>query len=87
MFIRKSKKRIYLAGPLGFSEAGRLFHGVPAKKLIGYAFARGKPIIGYRGDLRLSSDNVGLTVNLQVEFSLGRAVAKYSPMLPQFPPP
>jgi len=68
MFIRKSKKRIYLAGPLGFSEAGRLFHGVPAKKLIGYAFARGKPIIGYRGDLRLSSDNVGLTVNLQVEF-------------------
>ena len=35
---------------------------------IGYAFAKGKPIIGYRGDLRLSSDNVGLTVNLQVEF-------------------
>ena len=35
---------------------------------IGYAFARGKPIIGYRGDLRLSSDNVALTVNLQVEF-------------------
>jgi nucleoside 2-deoxyribosyltransferase len=139
MSIRKSKKRIYLAGPLGFSEAGRLFHGVLAKKLskrykvidpfkltkkskiqailklptldeqrdawrelnpqigrgnqkaidtcdvvlanldgqdvdsgtaaeIGYAFAKGKPIIGYRGDLRLSSDNVGLTVNLQVEF-------------------
>ena len=35
---------------------------------IGYAFAKGKPIIGYRGDLRLSSDNVGSTVNLQVEF-------------------
>ena len=139
MSIRKSKKCIYLAGPLGFSEAGRLFHGVLAKKLskrykvidpfkltkkskiqailklprldeqrdawrqlnpqigrgnqkaidscdvvlanldgqdvdsgtaaeIGYAFAKGKPIIGYRGDLRLSSDNVGLTVNLQVEF-------------------
>ena len=35
---------------------------------IGYAFAKGKPIIGYRGDVRLSSDNVGSTVNLQVEF-------------------
>ena len=139
MSVRKSRKRIYLAGPLGFSEAGRLFQGILAKKLakrywvidpfkltkkskiqrilklrrldrqrdawrqlnpkigkqnqkaidscdvvlanldgqdvdsgtaaeIGYAFARGKPIIGYRGDLRLSSDNVGLTVNLQVEF-------------------
>jgi len=136
MSLRKSKKRIYLAGPLGFSEAGRLFQSVLAKKLakryrvidpfkltkkskiqrilklrkldgqrdawrqlnpqigkqnqkaidscdvvlanldgqdvdsgtaaeIGYAFARGKAIIGYRGDLRLSSDNVGLTVNLQ----------------------
>jgi len=139
MSVRKRKKCIYLAGPLGFSEAGRLFNGVLAKKLskrykvidpfkltkkskiqailklprlddqrdawrrlnpqigrgnqkaidscdavlanldgqdvdsgtaaeIGYAFARGKPVIGYRGDLRLSSDNVGLTVNLQVEF-------------------
>ena len=139
MSVRKSKKRIYLAGPLGFSEAGKLFNGVLAKRLskrynvidpfkltkkskiqailklprldeqrdawrllnpqigrgnqkaidscdvvlanldgqdvdsgtaaeIGYAFAKGKPIIGYRGDLRLSSDNVGLTVNLQVEF-------------------
>jgi nucleoside 2-deoxyribosyltransferase len=140
MSVHKSSKRIYLAGPLGFSEAGRVFQGVLTKRLskrgyrvinpfkltkkskiqailrlptldeqrdawrqlnpqigkqnqraidscdavlanldgqdvdsgtaaeIGYAFARGKPIIGYRGDLRLSSDNVGSTVNLQVEF-------------------
>ena len=35
---------------------------------IGYAFARGKLIIGYRGDFRLSADNEGSTVNLQVEY-------------------
>ena len=133
--------RIYLAGPLGFSEAGRSFHqGVitpliaalghaaldpwtlhdaaeiaeaaalpygPEKRErwrelngrvgagnaeaidacdlvfavldgtdvdsgtaaeIGYAFARGKTIIGYRGDFRLSADNEGSIVNLQVEY-------------------
>jgi nucleoside 2-deoxyribosyltransferase len=35
---------------------------------IGYAFAKGKPILGYRGDFRLSSDNEGSIVNLQVEY-------------------
>ena len=35
---------------------------------IGYAFARGKLIVGYRGDFRLSADNEGGIVNLQVEF-------------------
>ena len=133
--------KIYLAGPLGFSEAGRAFHeGTvvpevrrlghvpldpwqppnaaeiaavaampygPAKRdawrklnrrigahnralidscdlvfavldgtdvdsgtaaEIGYGFAQGKPILGYRGDLRLSADNEGATVNLQVEY-------------------
>jgi nucleoside 2-deoxyribosyltransferase len=35
---------------------------------IGYAFARNKRVFGYRGDLRLSSDNEGATVNLQVEY-------------------
>jgi nucleoside 2-deoxyribosyltransferase len=35
---------------------------------IGYAFAKGKPIIGYRGDFRLSADNEGAIVNLQVEY-------------------
>jgi nucleoside 2-deoxyribosyltransferase len=35
---------------------------------IGYAFALGKPIIGYRGDWRICSDNEGSIVNLQVEY-------------------
>jgi nucleoside 2-deoxyribosyltransferase len=35
---------------------------------VGYAFARGKRIFGYRGDFRLSADNEGAAVNLQVEF-------------------
>jgi nucleoside 2-deoxyribosyltransferase len=133
--------RIYLAGPLGFSEAGRPFHedviksaleamghvvldpwalsdpaaiaavadlpyGVERRDRwralnatigrtnaeaidacdlvfavldgtdvdsgtaaeIGYACARGKTILGYRGDIRLSADNEGATVNLQVEY-------------------
>ena len=137
----KRKPSLYLAGPLGFSEAGREFHDgtiVPLlKKLgyrlldpwaladakaiarvtrmrygaakrdawrrlnreigtrnaaaidacdavfavldgadvdsgtaaeIGYAAARRKPILGYRGDLRLSADNEGALVNLQVEY-------------------
>ena len=130
----------YLAGPLGFSEAGRHFHGgvlIPALRSVGlevidpwafgdpadvqviasmpagegrlrawralnevigrrncqaidacdavvavldgvdvdsgtaaevgYAFARGKRIWGYRGDFRLSADNEGAAVNVQVE--------------------
>ena len=35
---------------------------------IGYAFGRGKLVLGYRGDFRLSADNEGSTVNLQVEY-------------------
>jgi nucleoside 2-deoxyribosyltransferase len=35
---------------------------------IGYAFGQGKPIVGYRGDFRLSADNEGGIVNLQVEY-------------------
>jgi nucleoside 2-deoxyribosyltransferase len=133
--------KIYLAGPLGFSEAGRDFHNGniipmlaglghevldpwtlteqrkidavrsmpygPAKRAawqalnveiggnnraaidrcdavlavldgsdvdsgtaaeVGYAFARGKPILGYRGDFRIAADNEGSVVNLQVEY-------------------
>jgi nucleoside 2-deoxyribosyltransferase len=48
---------------------------------IGYAFARGKPIVGYRGDFRLSADNEGATVNLQVEYFIhesgGTIVTRY----------
>jgi len=35
---------------------------------IGFAYALQKPILGYRGDIRLSSDNMGSIVNLQVEY-------------------
>lgn len=45
---------------------------------IGYAHARGKMIIGYRGDFRLAADNIGSTVNLQVEYFIkasGGAIA------------
>ena len=35
---------------------------------IGYAYGLGKIIAGYRGDFRLSSDNEGSIVNLQVEY-------------------
>lgn len=35
---------------------------------IGYAYAKKKLILGYRGDFRLSADNEGSIVNLQVEF-------------------
>lgn len=35
---------------------------------IGYAAAIGKAIEGYRGDYRLSADNIGTSVNLQVEY-------------------
>ena len=34
---------------------------------IGYAYAKQKLIVGYRGDFRLSADNEGGIVNLQVE--------------------
>jgi nucleoside 2-deoxyribosyltransferase len=35
---------------------------------IGYAFARGTPIVGYRGDVRLTGENEGVLVNMQVEY-------------------
>jgi nucleoside 2-deoxyribosyltransferase len=137
--FREAPIKIYLAGPLGFSEAGRAFHqthiiplleklghtlldpwadqgntndvlklpfGIERRDAwrmlnpkighknqltidecdaifavldgtdvdsgtaaeIGYGFARGKKILGYRGDFRLSADNEGGIVNLQVEY-------------------
>jgi nucleoside 2-deoxyribosyltransferase len=35
---------------------------------IGFAYARGKRIVGYRGDFRRSGDNEGTIVGLQVEY-------------------
>jgi len=52
---------------------------------IGYAFARGKPIVGYRGDLRLSADNEALTVNLQVEYFIRASGGDIVTTLTQLP--
>lgn len=35
---------------------------------IGFAFAKNKFIIGYRGDIRKTGDNEGVVVNLQVQY-------------------
>lgn len=35
---------------------------------IGYAFAKGKRIVGYRNDFRRTGDTMASVVNLQVEF-------------------
>lgn len=40
---------------------------------IGYAFAKGKKIVGYRGDFRLSADNEGSVVNIQVEYFIRKS--------------
>lgn len=40
---------------------------------IGYGSAMGLPIVGYRGDTRLSSDNSGTLINLQVEYCILRS--------------
>lgn len=155
----QAKARIYMAGPLGFSEAGRHFHvsvlvpfvrglgyevvdpwaladrdaleaarRMPAGRErreawarlsremaaancaaidgadgvvavldgadvdsgtaaeIGYAFARGKLILGYRGDHRPSADSEEGIVNLQVEFFIrqsgGTIVRRYEDLEP-----
>jgi nucleoside 2-deoxyribosyltransferase len=48
---------------------------------IGYAFAKAKPIIGYRGDFRLSADNEGSVVNLQVEYFIHQSGGEIIPAL------
>lgn len=48
---------------------------------IGYGFAKGKYIEGYRGDFRLSADNIGSTVNLQVEYFIKSSGGKISKSL------
>jgi nucleoside 2-deoxyribosyltransferase len=57
---------------------------------IGYAFARGKLIVGYRGDFRFSADNEGGIVNLQVEFFIresgGTIVRRYEDLEPSLRP-
>lgn len=43
---------------------------------IGYAFAKGKTVIGYRNDFRLACDNEGSVVNLQVEYFIYKSGGK-----------
>jgi len=55
---------------------------------IGYAFAKQKMIVGYRGDFRLSADNEGGIVNLQVEHFIrasgGTIISKISEIAEAF---
>lgn len=44
---------------------------------IGYAAALGKPVVGWRTDLRLSADNADALVNLQVEYFILRNQGGY----------
>ena len=48
---------------------------------VGYAAARGKPIVGVRDDLRQTGDNPGVTVNLQVEYFIRSAGGSIEPSL------
>jgi nucleoside 2-deoxyribosyltransferase len=54
------------SGLLAILDGSDVDSGTAAE--IGYAFAKGKTIVGYRGDFRMCSDNEGATVNLQVEY-------------------
>jgi nucleoside 2-deoxyribosyltransferase len=154
--MTKNKLKIYIAGPYGFSEAGRDFYytkliptlegcGIevldpwklaPLEKLeavkvmpygtakrdtwyqlnmeigannqklieesdgmiavldgsdvdsgtaaeIGYAFAKGKRILGYRGDFRLAAENEGGIINLQVEYFIRKGGGTIVPSLDQ----
>ncbi len=45
--------------------------GVAAE--VGFAYALGKTILGYRGDFRLTGDNLGAHVNLQIDVWIERS--------------
>lgn len=40
---------------------------------IAYAYAKGKPVIGYRGDFRISSDNEAAVVNIMIEYFIAKS--------------
>lgn len=54
---------------------------------IRYAFAKGKRILGYCGDFRLSSDNEGATVNVQVEYFIRKSGGEIITHVDQLGPP
>jgi nucleoside 2-deoxyribosyltransferase len=66
-------------GVLAILDGADVDSGTAAE--IGYAFGIGKKIIGYRGDFRLSADNEGCTVNLQVEYFIRRSGGTIVPSL------
>jgi nucleoside 2-deoxyribosyltransferase len=51
---------------------------------IGYAFARGKKVYGLRTDFRLAGDNLGATVNLQVEYFITASGGRVVTSLDEF---
>lgn len=51
---------------------------------IGYAFARGKIVFGLRTDFRLAGDNIGATVNLQVEYFITASGGRVVTTLDEF---
>jgi len=40
---------------------------------IAYAYAKGKSVIGYRGDFRISSDNEAAVVNVMIEYFIAKS--------------
>ncbi len=48
--------------------------GVAAE--VGFAHALSKKVIGYRGDFRLSGENIGARVNLQVQYFIEKSGGK-----------
>lgn len=53
---------------------------------IGYGSALGKRILGYKGDFRLTSDNEGSLVNLQVEYFIKKNGGKIITQIADFKP-
>jgi nucleoside 2-deoxyribosyltransferase len=53
---------------------------------IGYGFGRGLPILGYRGDFRICSDNEGAVINLQVEYFIRQSGGDIITRLADLPP-
>lgn len=59
------------AGVLAVLDGADVDSGTASE--IGWASAKGLPIVGWRSDFRQSSDNEGCLVNLQVEYFIHRS--------------
>lgn len=69
---------------LAFLDGPDVDSGTAAE--IGFGYGLQKPIVGYRSDFRLSSDNEACIINLQVqhfiELSKGQIVSTWSSVIP-----